>query len=53
MKKFKAILFYIFIGVLFLTGIVLLSLTNQGIVSLRKPFARQLDERSFNPTRGW
>ena len=51
MKKLKSILSFIFIGVLFLTGIGLSSLTNQGIVSLRKPYTRQLTE-AFQPNQG-
>jgi len=42
MKKIKSILFYTFIGLLFLIGIGLLSLTNQGIMFFRKPYARQM-----------
>jgi len=51
MKNIKSIVFNIFIGVLALMGIGLLSLTNQGIVSFRKPFARQM-ANVFQPNQG-
>lgn len=51
MGKLKSFLYYLFAGILFLAGLGLLSLTNQGALSFHKPYAHQLVE-SFHPNQG-
>ena len=47
MKKSISILTYLFTALLLVIGLGLFSLTNQGIVSWRAPYARQLPERLY------
>lgn len=51
MNKVKSFLYYCFTGILFLTSLVLFSLTNMGFLSLRRPYARKLTE-TFKPNQG-